>query len=416
MSLKAIADRVLNSLHYRMIYAPKMDMLYRAYQNRRIKQIRKKEKIKVLFIVGELNTWKTEPLYIRMLSHPRFLPVLGISKSLWFSGSKKVMIEYAQLKGYEFIDLDQPGFSIKEINPDIKFYYKPYESSYPRQLFWDHNLKSLLCSINYGFNLSSADPKFRHGIKDYSWKEFIENDCVAQEMTSAGKNVGNKAITGLPIQDFLSKPKERYPDPWKDRSHHKKRIIYAPHHSFKGSNGNFIEYATFLEFGEFMLSMASKYSKETEWVFKPHPALKARLNKAWGKDKADKYYQEWADLPNAQVQLGEYNAIFKHSDAMIHDCSSFIIEYLYTDNPVLFLENEPHTAEQMHVGEFGYEAYKALQHASTEQQIENFIHDIINGNDNGFQARKDYFNKYLSIPNGKSACDNIIDVILGTNE
>lgn len=392
-----------------------MDKLYRTYQNYKIKKIRRKDKIKVLFIVGEPNTWKTESLYLRMLTHQRFSPILGITESRWFPGSKKVMVDYAIIKGYDFVDMDKPGFSMKEIDPDIKFYYKPYESNYSEHLYFDQNLKSIVCTINYGFNLSGADTKFRHRIKDYSWKEFIENECVANELAQAGKFIGNKAITGLPIQDFLNKPKVEYPDPWLDKAHSKKRIIYAPHHSLKGYNCEFIEYATFLEFGDFMLNMAKKYKNQTEWIFKPHPSLKLKLYKVWGKERTDDYYDKWANMPNTQVQLNEYNSIFKHSDAMIHDCSSFIIEYFYTNNPVLFLENEPHTATQMHVGEFGYEAYKVLQHASTQQQIENFIVDVVHGRDERLQVRREYFNKYLSIPNGKSACENIIDVILGTN-
>lgn len=413
--LKYLCDRVGRSLHSRIFFAPGMDWMYRFYQEQRIRQIRRKPRIKVLFIVGEASTWKTESLYCRMLEHPRFEPILGVTATEWYPEVKKILVDYVERRGYEYIDLDKKGNSIKKIAPDIKFYYKPYESSYRHGLYYDYNLRSLVCAINYGFHLSAGSANFHHAINDYSWREFVENKAVVNAMEKGGKYTGNKAITGLPLQDILSLPKTVYDDPWK-KVGDKKKIIYAPHHSFKGCNGNFIEYATFLEFGEFMLEMAKKYADKVQWVFKPHPALISKLEKKWGKERAMAYYDEWKKMPYSQIELGAYNDIFAYSDAMIHDCSSFIVEYQYTHNPVLFLEEHTRRADEMFLNEFGYDAYKTHYHASTKEQIETFIRQVINGEDPKAKEREEFFETYLRIPNNKTASDNIIDVILGDNE
>lgn len=407
--------RIKLSLHYRFFFAPGIASLYRAYQNHRIKNIRKKKQITVLFIIGEASTWKTEALYKKMLIHPRFNPILGVTESLQVYGSKDILIEYLRKRGYSFIDLDNPHQSIDKINPDIKIYYKPYELNYRHGLYFDYHIKSLVCQINYGLSASGGAVAFKHPIKEYAWREFVENASVINDIGLVGKPIINKVVTGLPMQDILSLPKDNFNDSW-IKDGRKKRIIYAPHHSFKGCNGAFIEYATFLEFGEFVLLMAKKYASQVQWIFKPHPSLRIKLAEIWGKERTDEYYLEWERLPNAQVELGEYMGIFKHSDAMIHDCSSFLIEYQYTNNPVLFLETEHRTAEQMHLSEFGYEAYKAHYHALTKADIEHFICDVIDGHDSMAKVREDYYNKYLRLPNGKTACDNIIDVILGDNQ
>lgn len=411
--MKSLLRRIPLSLHARTVFAPPAYKVYRAYQNWRIKQIRKKRQITVLFIIGEASTWKTETLYQAMLAHPRFRPVLGVTESLQVPGSKSILIDYLREKHYDYVDLDQPGNSIARIHPDIKFYYKPYESNYRHGLYFDYNLRSLVCSINYGFSSSGGPVAFRHEIRQYAWREFVENSSMVKEMAAVGKDIRNKAVTGIPLQDFLSQPKETFADPWKG-SGGKKRIIYAPHHSFKGCNGNFIEYATFLRFGEFMLRMAEKYADRVQWVFKPHPSLRLRLETEWGKERSAAYYRKWAELPNAQTELGAYNDIFHYSDAMIHDCSSFIVEYQYSGKPVLFLEEESHTKEQMQLSEFGYAAYKAHYHAKTEEEIESFIKQVINGDDPMKSEREAFFEQYLRIPNGKTACQNIIDTILGT--
>ncbi len=407
-----IIHRIGLSLHYRAVFAPWAYRLYRFYQNQRIKRIRKKPHIKVLFIIGEASTWKTEMLYVSMLKHPRFQPILGVTASLWDPSSKQILLNYLKSKHYDYVDLDQPDVSISKINPDIKLYYKPYESNYQHGLYFDYNLKSLVCSINYGFSATAGKDSFKHEIKQYAWREFVENESVVRAQKEAGKDVRNKAVTGIPLQDFLSLPKETYHDPWKGPKT-KKRIIYAPHHSFKGYNGTFIEYATFLMFGEFLLKMANKYADQVQWVFKPHPSLHGKLTQIWGNKRADEYYHKWESLSNAQIELGAYNDIFLYSDAMIHDCSSFIIEYQYSGKPVLFLEEESHTAEQLQMSEFGYEAYKAHYHARTEEEIERFIQMVINGEDPKKLERKAFFDKYLQLPAGRTASENIINTILG---
>ncbi len=408
-------NRICTSLHYRVIYAPCTAFLYRLYQNWLIKKIRRKNQVKVLFIVGEASTWKSEMLYQKMLEHPRFDPIIGITESLHVPGSKPLLIKYLESKGYQYVDLDENNDTIETINPDIKFYYKPYELNYRHGVYFDYHLKSIVCTVYYSFNLGGDALAFKHEIRHYSWREFVENEAVIHAVKKAGKYSKNKLITGIPLQDYLSLPKECYKDPWKSLKS-KKRIIYAPHHSFKGTNNGYIEYATFLEFGEFMLQMARKYEDKVQWVFKPHPLLMRRLYEFWGEEKTNAYYCEWENLSNAQVELGAYNDIFKYSDAMIHDCSSFIIEYHYTNNPVLFLETETHTAEQMHLSRFGYAAYTAHYHASTKEQIENFIQNVIAGVDPRKEEREAFFEKYLRIPNGKTACENIMDEILGMED
>lgn len=62
------------------------------------------------------------------------------------------------------------------------------------------------------------------------------------------------------------------------------------------------------------------------------------------KRKTDRYYSEWESLSNAQLETGKYVDLFMTSDAMIHDCGSFTIEYHYTLKPVMYLvKGEEHT-------------------------------------------------------------------------
>lgn len=403
---KLFKYRILNPLLARFFF------LYRPYICWKAKKIQRKDRIKVLFILAELGAWKTERLYCKMKEHPRFDPVLGVTSSLEVPGSKAVLVNYLQKKDYDFVDLDENGNSINRINPDIKFYYKPYEESFPEPHRFLKHLKSLTCHIHYAFNQGSEIWAYYHLVTKYSWFNFVENSSVLKTRQKIkGLYNGNVVVTGFPMQDDLNEDARSYPDPWIKDGLNRKRIIYAPHHSLPGTNKGGVQYSTFLDYGEFILELARKYKNEIQWSFKPHPTLYPKLLKIWGKQKTDEYYDAWKDVSFSQLELGEYKGLFKHSDAMIHDCSSFIVEYHYAHKPVLYLlRDDKHCDEQ---NEFGVAAFNAHYKAYEKSQIENFLKMVLAEDDPMKNVRNEFFKEYLTPPRNKLACDNIIDSILG---
>ena len=54
---------------------------YYVYRPLKIWQIRHKKSIKVGFVIGCLSAWKTESLYLMMLKHERFSPMLLVMET-----------------------------------------------------------------------------------------------------------------------------------------------------------------------------------------------------------------------------------------------------------------------------------------------------------------------------------------------
>ncbi len=79
--------------------------------------------------------------------------------------------------------------------------------------------------------------------------------------------------------------------------------------------------------------------------------------------------------PNSQLEEGEYVGLFRESDAMIHDCTSFITEYLYTGKPALYLN--PNIRDRLN--EYGKLGYDAILKAHKQTDIEDFILSVIRG-------------------------------------
>lgn len=406
--------KILQVLKGRLIclFWSRFDYVYSFYIKYRGRQIRKKEKIKVLFVLSELGAWKTEDLYLAMKLHNRFEPIIGVTNNPIVENTEKDLIDYLQKKNYDYVDLNNDKYSIDKIKPDISFYYKPYDVWFPAKHVFKKHLTTLPCFINYAFTTMGNSIYVSFEICNYSWFVFVENILVAKrkEEIIGKRRSSNVRVTGIPMQDALCKPLIKYTNPWRHNDERKK-IIYAPHHTIKGTNGKGTEYATFLEFGEYMLELAKKYSDKAVFAFKPHPTLYSKLVPIWGAEKTDRYYKEWATLENTQFENGEYVGLFAYSDAMIHDCVSFQVEYLFTRNPVLFLDTANYIPEDQN--EFGRLANQLHYRARNEEDIECFVINTINGVDPRKAERSDFYNRYLLPPNDKTACENIISTILG---
>ena len=384
----------LKMLAYRHVYIP-----YRA------QQIRDKDVINVLFVVGNLGAWKSEELYTEMLLHKRFNPTLLIVNS-GEEDDRENIRNHAKAKGYKYDELENANVSFKELfNPDIIFFQKPYGCEFI------HNLNSLFCYIPYAFHGSTEAWSICTSYIINCWQVYYENEQLAREYSALiGRHVHNSYATGIPAMDEFSIPKEKLNDPWKGNSG-KKRIIFAPHHSINPEN--WWHTSTFLETGDVMLRLAQKYSNQVQWAFKPHPLLRGKLEKIWGKTRTEKYYRAWSDSEWSQYESGKYLELFKYSDAMIHDCGSFTTEYHYTLNPVMYLGHDLDKNPTIQgLNSIQRKALSLHRIGFLEHEIEQFILDIINETDNTRQQRKDFHDTYLISPNRKSTSNNIIECLL----
>lgn len=376
--------------------------LYRAfYIPFRAAQIRKKDKITVVFPIWNLSMWKTESLYKAMLSHPRFNPHLILGYKLIKSDLDE-LINYCDAKKYDYYIKEDVTKNLWEpLHPDIIFLQQPYESEF------FYNPKSLFCYAPYAFHNSILSNAIKTNLILNCWQTYYENKRLYNEYKKiTGVKNFNGYATGIPSMDELIVLKKEIE--YKNDNKFPKTIIYAPHHSFTPEN--WWQTSSFLETGELMLEIAEKYSEKIYWIFKPHPVLKKNLEIIWGKEKTENYYNKWSNNTWSRYENGPYMQIFKESDAMIHDCGSFIIEYMTTDKPVFYLlrQNEANNPWNS----LFIEAYNLHYKGRTKEQIENFIIDVIEGVDSMKGERQNFFKGNLTPPYNRTACENIIDCIL----
>lgn len=405
----------------RLRYEMKLIKAQPELHSRAIEKIRAKNgPINVVFFAIFDSVWKYDELYKLMDKDSRFnptilvCPVVNYGRDNMLSNMEKCYNLFIQ-RGYNVIRSYNKISDIyvdvrKELKPDIIFYTNPYEGLIDDRYYITQFNDILTVYVSYAFpnsiNLNLSQDILLHNLV---WKRYLENLSEVQDAYKVSRNnAKNVCYTGYPGIDRFINKNESFSDVWKIKDKKIKRIIWAPHHSIK--DYALVNYSTFLNYYDFILEMTVKYKDQIQIAFKPHPLLKNRLNILWGEEKTKEYYAKWDNLPNGMLNDSAYEDLFITSDAIIHDCGSFIGEYLFTKKPAMFLSNGIPFNKQ-----YNESAQKCLDNyyiGMNHADIENFIKDLINGNDPIKEKREEFFNRELLPPNGKLASENIIDDIV----
>lgn len=394
--------------------------VYPLYQNLLVFRLRYKKKINVVFFASSLPMWRHQHLYELMIKYPKFNPQIIILSSSTYSklaqeNDVKLLREYFDTKGIPYVlgvQKDGGVFDVKKaIAPDILFYPQPYVSYYQNQFSYKRFFNKLLCYTPYAFWTSKDAWSYALLLHKMSWKLFYSTELHRDDAAKySPRGSTNVEIVGYPTADDFVKVLHTYK--WKPQSSIKKKLIWAPH--FTICDGGYLTQSNFLWMSELMIDIAKKYSDVIQIVFKPHPRLYTELCKhpLWGEEQAARYFNLWATLDNTQIEDGEFVDLFMTSDAMIHDCGSFAVEYHYSENPVLYVA--PDFERQLEEkNEFGKLAMRQHYVGRCEQDIVRFIEDVVLAGNDPMKERRVRFKKdYLLPPNGKTVAENIMDVFL----
>lgn len=382
------------------------------------KHISGKRKINVIFFVLYDSMWKSDLLFRLMLESDRFNPyIVSVSYQKQEIEQRKQNQKKLELffkkKGFPYIngfDYNQgKAFDVTSLQPDIVFYQQPYNDSEPEFRIQALYKTSLLCYIPYGIVVEKDKFFYDTFLLDSAWKLFYPTRFHLEDARNNAQNKGaNVIVSGYPTaDDILSGGRSDDCNCWKQKDKTIKRIIWAPHHSIMSQD--MLNYSTFLDIAEDMLALAKRYDGVAQFAFKPHPVLKEKLYNIpeWGHFRTNEYYKQWASLPNCCLAEGDYIDLFNSSDAMIHDCSSFSVEYLYTLKPVMYLTKSNH---QDYLNECGILCYNLHYKGCSISDIERFIEDTILGDsDCLYDERRSFVEGNLKSPGNKSVAETIFD-------
>ncbi len=372
-----------------------------ALEGQKIKKTKQKKEIRVAFVVNFGSAWKLDCLYELMQNDPHFSPCIIIApiigqNSDWSQSEVSAVLNYHQDRNREIyvgeVDDDFNRNLLEKIAPDIVFATNPF-ALVPTSLHFELIEKYLVCYVpyhmevgRYGGDQAQYNSLFHNSV----WKIFSPHSVSLKTFQDVQIRQGeNVIVTGYPGIEKLISPSSSQDKAWKPGVG--KKIIWAPHHTIDTPS---LPYSNFIEFAEFFKSLAGEYSGRIRWCFKPHPLLFPKLlnHPNWGEERTTSYFEFWREHESSQVETGEYIDLFKESDAMIHDCGSFLAEYLYVDKPVLYMWSSPNVTSFFN--DFGLKALSACSRADDETHIRNFIENLIAQEDDMQLSRKSFLQEW----------------------
>lgn len=380
-----------------------------------LNNLKTKSKLKVVFLVSEVGKWKVDPVFKKMMGEDCFEPcVVAVPFANLEAEQRAKKIEdtvsYFSSIGYPvYSALDESGnfISFSTFDADLVFFSEPYNLTKNEKYYSDIFFNYLSFYIPYFFMATShvrSNPLKFHGIP-YKfflsmWRIYWPHNEIQREFEIYDGRVASKnsVVTGYPaVEGLFAQASQKLQEEklaWPIESHEKIKIIYAPHHTVLDDLPNLSKLSTFIELGEAIKEMAIRYKDEVHWSFKPHPTLKLKLyqHPDWGVERTNNYYSFWKEQEFTQIDMGTYEDLFLQSDSIIHDCSSFIVEYAFTNKPCLYLTNE-NTYDILN--SFGKSVFDIYETADSIKQVEAFIESLINNRVLERKVNMDYFQKYV---------------------
>ncbi|PAF49656.1 hypothetical protein BKH43_06515 [Helicobacter sp. 13S00401-1] len=295
-----------------------------------------KKRLRVLFLVNESSKWKMKSLYDLLAQSDLFEPLVVLTPLTSVHKSKEGDIGYLDSELLYFkkenINIiyaykDKKYLSLKELRPDIVFYEQPWElarnqaplytSKFALTYYMPYYVSNY-GNLNLDINLRFHKFLYRYYVLNHDWKELYKKHAKVDNFCP----IGHTQLDNFYLNASTSK--QSY-------------VIYAPHYSFPHvKNLNPVNYATFLQNHRLILDFAKKHSN-LNWVFKPHPKLKASLLKSgFSKEYVEGYYKQWEAIGISSYN-SDYIKFFLDSKALITDSGSFLIEYFCTTKPLIHL-------------------------------------------------------------------------------
>ena len=370
-----------------------------------LQKIKDKDRIKVVFLAINKSIWKVDLVFQKMLKDPMFEPEILVCPYVVY-GESIMLEEMEQTYNYfikkcytvrKSLKVDGSWLTLDEIKPDIVFFTNPHDLTY-KEYYEDAYLNYLSCYAGYGIAVSryrNHQDQYNQNFHNAVWNIFLQHETgmILSKKYAANKGENTYLVGDTTIEEMLGARNKK--KVWKEQSNKKIKIIWAPHHTITDDDITILPYSTFLKYSQTMIDMAKYFEATVQFAFKPHPILKSKLYQhlQWGKEKTDTYYDFWQNSSNTQLDEGEYIALFKQSDAMIHDSGAFTAEYVFLNKPVMHLGKK---GIESFFNDFAIEAYNCHYKANSSADILKFIDSDIS-NDPMENIRKKFIKKYLYV-------------------
>ena len=422
---KRVRRRMLDAERDRRVASllPAVAARYASHEAECRAKLARGERISVAFLVCDASMFSGESVFAKMSADPRFECTIAVAPRvtrgddfLRATLSKTVGTLSSRYGGAVRPLYDPDSGKAEPLDADIVFSTVVYEDqTLPQYTVENLSRRSLVAILYYGYgglfvNNERKTPFLPNIV--LSWRYFVSNEATRAMNVKRNPALADRiAASGYCKMDRLAALVGKGGSaPGGAR---RRKVIVCPHHTIDREADGALALSTFLENGDLFLELPAMFP-EIDFVFRPHPLLFVRLAtpKWWGERRTAEYCAKMESFPNVEFQKGgDYFASFAESDAMIHDCGSFLAEYFYTGKPQCFMLGATKAAEGQFLP-FGRGLLDHAYRASTREDIVDFIRRVVVAGEDPMKAERERFAREEVCVNHPHATDAVIEGVM----
>ncbi|SFO34218.1 hypothetical protein SAMN05216351_1075 [Pseudobutyrivibrio sp. JW11] len=290
-----------------------------------------------------------------------------------YVATKNYFVEkYGESYVVDGYDIDKDKYYDLLDDFDIVYFANPYDCMVNKvhSIEYASTRNVLPVYVSYGYDVGQyttlgrlLGPELNLVWKCFSDTRFSYQDYKKYQIIK-GKNV---YLSGYAKMDELDKVN-------RCSNKERKRILICPHHTV---NAEVLPLSNFLKYSDFILELPKLYSN-VDFVFRPHPLLFTNLinNNIWDSDQVEKYLNELSELGVEYSTESDYMHLYEDCDAIVNDCGSFTVEWLFTGKPGCFVYSDQLSEDKL--TKLMRKAIKRHYIARNKKDIMSFIDRVIN--------------------------------------
>ena len=396
--------------------APVVRARYEAHARACREKLARGERLKVAFLVCDASMFSGESVYVRLAADPRFDCSIAVAPRVTRGETflRETLAKTVDTLRKRYGDAvralyDPDAKTAAPLDADIVFSTVVYEDqTLPDYTTERLSERALVAILYYGYGgLFISNEKKTPYLPNIvlSWRYFVSNEATRRMNVEKNPLLAANAVTvGYAKMDRLATIPRREGGG--------KTILICPHHTLEKIPGE-LSLSTFIKNADLFQRLPEMFPEIT-FVFRPHPLLFPRLATAkwWGEARTAAYRAALEAEPNVEFQQGgDYFRSFAESDALVHDCGSFLAEYFYTGKPQCYLLEGDRTVEEQFLP-FSRRLLEHAYRAYTEAEIVDFLRRVVLAGDDPMREERAAFARQEVCVNHPDATGGLIGAVI----
>lgn len=370
--------------------------------------------IRVLFVAQHPSIWASwRSIWQAMTSDSRFVAKVVLSPFLHPYSSVAVTMDNMRrcLVEEDISFCTAEALNLESFRPHVVFLQNPYDETRPDFLRSEQITRagSRVAYVPYGLEMGGGawnlTAQFDLPIHRVAWRIFARSERHKKMFAKYCRSGnGHVVVTGHPKFDPINYNLDHsLPEEVIKKVGGRKVVLWTPHFSVT----EIPSWSTYRIYSDFIFSTFAQ-QQDIFLILRPHPLFFKSMmqNGLWDEVGEAQFRQKIKDSNNIALdECSDYHPAFSLSDGLMTDVGSFLLEYLPTGKPLMYL----HLPDGLGMND-DEALTKSLYIATTDRDISGFVDMIKSGADPRRAERASIKSEYLfglDSNIGVSICQNI---------